>query len=398
MLRYLPASGILPVCVTVEGPPLLADCDPRIELHRLAFDDPRPGGRPTPLGPIPLWRRLARDLMATPDRYRKWSDAAARLAWDLARKYHAPVLCSVPPVSLANALAAQRRKDDPALLIDFRDAWIRDPIRADYYRNPLRTFVERRWEERLVSKGTAFLFATPSMRTRFLEDYPEASGRDYLLLNGYDEADYQALPSIPALPKNTLNVVYTGAFPGLRTPRYFLDALRSLGNEGIRLYVVGDYTGKTERLLRESYPDLLGCVVVLPRTDYRTSLAWQAAADLLLMVVIPESGQNAGCMEVTSKPFEYLRAGRPILASVPQGGDAHDILQRFAWVRRVPPDDPQAIAEALDRAWKAKVNGDLRADGWSLEKIASYRRDQQIEALAQVILECTQGLRPAFPK
>lgn len=156
-VRYLPELGFLPAVVTTDGAALPEGCDDRIALHRVKYRDPRPGGVPYSADRLPLWRRLARDVLALPDRYRRWSRRAASVAWALARERHAPVLVSVPPLSAAWHLARSRRSGDPPLFIDFRDGWMVDPVRADYYRNPIRRAIEARMERTTLAAAAAIL-------------------------------------------------------------------------------------------------------------------------------------------------------------------------------------------------------------------------------------------------
>ena len=53
---------------------------------------------------------------------------------------------------------------------------------------------------------------------------------------------------------------------------------------------------------------------------------------------------------MTTKIFEYLAAGRPILAAVPGDGAAAELLRETGAGVVAPPDDVDAIATALDRA------------------------------------------------
>ncbi len=385
MLRYLGDEGIMPQVVTTQNRQLPDDCDPRIRLNEVSFRDPRPSGRCFQGKRLPLWRRLIRDVIALPDRYRTWSSQAAKLAWQIARKNRAPVLVSVPPVSAARKVARHCRPDDPPLFIDFRDAWLEDPIRRDYYRNPLRYAVERSMEAMTVSRATGCIFATPGMLKLFRNKYPAFGDRFHLLLNGYDEADWSDLPAPPSLPSGGLNLLHSGSFPGLQTPEYVLEALEQLGDPEIRLFVLGDHTGKTERLLSERFARLKDQVVVHPRRDHESCLAWQQAADLLLLVVTPGSRGDEADSIVTSKCFEYLRAGRPILATIPLGGDANTILSRVSGVTRVSSRDVEAIKRALLKAKSDKAAKQLQAQARHSSEIEAYRRDQQMKQLAAIL-------------
>jgi glycosyltransferase involved in cell wall biosynthesis len=393
MVRYLPAHGVLPAIVATDEAELPADADGRVELHRVPHHGPPPSARGFRGDNLPWWRRLLRDLAATPDRYHRWAKQAARLAWRLARERGAPVLVSVPPVSAAWQVARLRGPADPPLLVDFRDAWLDDPIRADYYRDPLRHWREQRMEALTVRRAAACLAASPSMAQAFQRRYPDLTGRFHVLLNGYDEADWRALPRIEPLPPQALNLVYTGSFPGYQTPRYVLQALAELPVSDIWLHVVGDTSGKPEKLLREQWPQLTERVRVHPRGGHALALAWQSAADVLLLVVTPGPRGDETQMVVTSKAFEYLRSRRPILATVSPDSDLDRLLAPVSWVTRVPATDVEGLKAALLAAWERKQAGLLRPiDAW--EAIEVYRRDRQMGVLVQLIAGLSRSSLP----
>lgn len=392
MVRYLPAHGVLPIVIATEEARLPAEVDRRIELHSIGHQGPSPSAQGFRGDHLSWWRRLLRDLAATPDRYRRWAGQAARLAWQLAREHRAPVLVSVPPVSAAWQVARLRKRDDPPLLIDFRDAWLDDPIRADYYRDPLRRWRERRMEALTLAQSAVCLVASPGMARAFERRYPERRGCFPLLLNGYDEADWRDLPVIDPWPSSSLNIVYTGSFPGYQTPRYVLQALAELDAPDLRLEILGDGGGKAQQMVREEYSQLADRIRFQPRVSQATALAWQQAADLLLLVVTPGPRGDETQMVITSKVFEYLRAQRPILATVPTGGDLDPILAPLPWVTRVPATDVASIKKALLDARDKKKAGTLAVID-SKETIEIYRRDRQMGELARLIIDIEMSQR-----
>ncbi len=79
---------------------------------------------------------------------------------------------------------------------------------------------------------------------------------------------------------------------------------------------------------------------------YGEALAAQRGADALLLL-IPDAG-GRGDVVVSGKVFEYLAAGRPILAAVPPGGVAADLIRRTGSGEVVDGDDRAAIETALE--------------------------------------------------
>ena len=75
--------------------------------------------------------------------------------------------------------------------------------------------------------------------------------------------------------------------------------------------------------------------------------AWLAAADVLLVPPSRAPLERFGNCVLPIKLFAYLAAGRPILA--PASPDTAELLEHAGNAWLVPPDDPEAAADGLDR-------------------------------------------------
>jgi glycosyltransferase involved in cell wall biosynthesis len=101
---------------------------------------------------------------------------------------------------------------------------------------------------------------------------------------------------------------------------------------------VGRLTTEERALIDElGVSDIVQHLGTLTRSD---ALALQRSADALLLLTSRNSS------EATSKIFEYLAAGRPILA-LAEGNEAARIVRETNTGLTVPPDDVDEIAAAL---------------------------------------------------
>lgn len=171
-----------------------------------------------------------------------------------------------------------------------------------------------------------------------------------VISNGFDADDLQDLPLDIPLDRACFNIVFTGRF-GLsdRCNRvdYFFDAVRQLldqqkiSDDILKIHLVGEY-GNDELLVLK---DLLDRGVVLHHgfVERSRALAFQREADLLLIITLPDRKSS-----VSAKIFEYLYAGKPILALTYQTVLAEIIHEtRAGWV--VHPQKPDDIARLLLR-------------------------------------------------
>jgi glycosyltransferase involved in cell wall biosynthesis len=137
-------------------------------------------------------------------------------------------------------------------------------------------------------------------------------------------------------------LVHTGTLSGGRDAEPLFQALQLVqaeaGSRRFRLVHAGSLTTEERSLVaRTGVQDLFEHVGVLPRAR---ALALQRQADALVLLTSRRSS------EATSKVYEYMASGRPILA-LAQNNEAERIVRETNTGLTVPPDDIGAIADAL---------------------------------------------------
>jgi glycosyltransferase involved in cell wall biosynthesis len=136
-------------------------------------------------------------------------------------------------------------------------------------------------------------------------------------------------------------------------------------------------------------------VRVLPWQQPAALAPWLYAADVLLIPAASAPLERFRNCILPMKLFQYLAAGRPILA--PRAPDTAELLRHGETAWLVPPDAPKAAAEALDRLLQdrplaAKIEASSRrlADGLSWD-----HRAERIEAFLKRRFEAVRSLRTA---
>jgi glycosyltransferase involved in cell wall biosynthesis len=260
-----------------------------------------------------------------------------------ARSYDALVTTSPYESVHAVGLAVRRRC---AWLADFRDGWRFEP-----HRPPFPTAAQERLdaalERTVVRRADAVVAATEPIAV----DFRERLGVEAAYVpNGWDPRLDVTLPDLgrPGSEEGWVTIAHTGGLSGARgrDPRPFLRALaafnaRSDGSPRLRLVLAGRKSTADERLLAEA--DLGDAVHHLGLLDRAGAVALQRSADALLLL----TGDDRS--EATGKLFEYLQAGRPILA-LAEGNEAARIVTETRTGLTVAPDDEAAIAAVLRRA------------------------------------------------
>jgi glycosyltransferase involved in cell wall biosynthesis len=270
-----------------------------------------------------------------------------------ARRFDA-VITTSPPES-AHLIGRSLQRRGAAWVADVRDAWNFEPLRPAFPTRSQRRLDE--WLERrlLGAAGVVTCVSHPAA-----DDLQARVGATVELVpNGWDP-ELAPPPGGPEeheaarlLDPERVSLVYTGRFGSYgRDPRPLIEALGRLAKfdpevaSRLELVVAGPYTdAELELLGADVAPARISVVGSLPRP---AALALQRAADALLLIASPARSQLANL-----KLFEYLVAGRPVLA-LAEGTEAGRIVAETGGeVAR--SDDVGAIARAVGRLVQGEI-------------------------------------------
>ena len=198
------------------------------------------------------------------------------------------------------------------------------------------------------------------------------------ITNGCDFDDFDG---IAYQPGKRFRITHTGSFFGRRDPRPFLTALADSGSTS-RLALSatsGRPTASGPKAL--GLGDRLELLRFVPR---RRALELQRDSEALLLLIPEADGRGQGVL--SGKVFEYLATERPILAVVPEDGAAAALIEETGAGVVAPPDDPVAIAAALDALHERWQAGEL--DGTPLAPSCAGELDRacrECEELADLL-------------
>jgi glycosyltransferase involved in cell wall biosynthesis len=279
------------------------------------------------------------------------------------------LITSSPPESthLIGLLLGARR---PAWIADFRDGWRFEPLRE-----PFPTAAQRALDARLERRVARTAEVVVGATRPIAQDLEQRLGAHAAYVsNGWDpEVEFQEGDA----PNDGVTLVLTGAFSGVRgsDPEPLLRALRTVRSEPglppLRLVVAGRLTNDDRDLIeRSGAGDAVEHLGMLDRAD---ALALQRSADALVLLTSRNSS------EATGKIFEYLGAGRPIVA-LAEDNEAQRIVQETNTGVTVPPDDVEAIVGALRRV----ASGEL-ARAYKPRNLERFTYPAPAEAVGQLI-------------
>jgi glycosyltransferase involved in cell wall biosynthesis len=138
---------------------------------------------------------------------------------------------------------------------------------------------------------------------------------------------------------------------------------------------------------RESHNDQLTaalglehCVRWRDYVPHRDAIAAMQSADVLVLIKHVEPRFRG---LIPGKLYEYMGAGRPILALVPDS-EAADLVRDLGWGEVAPPDDPEAIAAALLRFLAHKRAGRLQST-YPMRGRERFERAAQTAEIAAIL-------------
>lgn len=405
--KYLPAFGWEPAVVT--GPaPSGATVDPTLGREiPAATEIVRVPGPEPPLAGGTRWRRRAGRWLRRPSAWSRWWVAGVETAQledvDV-------ILATMSPFDSAAGTALLARRLGVSWVADLRDPWALDEMFT--YPTALHRRLELRRMARSLRSAATIVMNTDEAAAALRRELPALADIPVVVIpNGYDPADF----SHPnhAGDSSVFRIVHTGTLHAAQgrdhrrarvvrrmaggaiggvdvLPRSHVHLVEAVGRvlarnadlQGmIEVHLAGpsDIGGAPEFVFDHGY------------LDHGASVALLQTADLLFL---PMHGVAPGYRTriVPAKTYEYLAAGRPLLAAVP-AGDAQDLIRRTGNATVCEPSDVTTMADTIEqavRAWQ-RIGPAPSSDHRSL--LAPFERDVLARRLAEVLDHVAHGAR-----
>jgi len=353
-------------------------------VHRARYVGPR-GRKPAEeLHGTTGLERYSRQLelfgrrLLVPDEGVSWNLTAIPAAIRLVRQEAIDVVITTsPPGSVHFVGAAVKRATRAHWVADLRDSLVAHPHR-DSQRLAVRVKEQGQHAVAKLVTSQADAIVTVSdaianeMRTR------NPRGPVVTISNGSDFDDFDGIDYAPA--DDRFRITHAGSFFGKRDPKPFLTALSRV--DGVLARFVGDFRTSD----REWAANILDRMELIPYAPHRRSLDLQRNSEALLLLIPDAGGRGRGVL--SGKVYEYLAAGRPILAVVPPDGAAAQLIRATGAGVVVAPDDVDGIArelQAMRDRWRAgKLDPVALSPDWR-ERVSRRARVQELADLLGTI-------------
>ncbi|RMF59874.1 MAG: glycosyltransferase [Calditrichaeota bacterium] len=296
------------------------------------------------------------------------------------------IFSSAPPYTTHLIARNLKRATGLPWVADFRDSWIGWLSTPQWRPAPSRA-VERRMERSVLAEADRILTVSEGVKEDLLSRHPHLrDARWSLLPNGFDPEDFPPKTKNECV-RDRLILTYSGSLYGPRNPEYLIRALEAMQQNGtpalehLRLRLVGR-VGQPILDRIDSSP-VRELFEFKPYMSHQASLALLQESDVLLLI-IDDVPASRGIL--TGKLFEYIGAGKPILALAPDG-EAADLIRAHGLGRVVHPKNVSEIRDALAELIELKSNGKLQV---KLDRAVKEKFDRK--TLTRRLAEILDGL------
>lgn len=325
------------------------------------------------------FRKIYRDLIMFPDRYRSWITPAVKLALSWSTDWQPDIIYSSGPPQSGHVVASRlSRQLGAPWIAELRDLWAGNPY-EDHH--PLIEPFYDTFARRTLSGATACVALTnlASARIQTLTQKPAL-----VSYNGHNPDDFKDFQNVEPLDRSKLTILHAGIiYPGRRDPTPLFEAIAALGENGrdIRCLFYHDENGAVARLAKLFRIE--ECVEIHDAIPRKEILLLERQVDILLECRWIDS---AGDIVIPGKLFEYIGARRPILSIGSLTGESPDIIRdnNFGLVSNDAAEISSMLLDALGVKEKLGRLPDLNQAAAALfERKSQF---QKIDSLIERVL------------
>ena len=289
------------------------------------------------------------------------------------------VLSTYPPIEALDIGLYLSSKFAVPLVADFRDGLLFEPVEPQMLRSNSTLSRYRGVEQAIARQAAAIITVSDPISDYFETEYNH--GAVVTVPNGFDPDDRWVEPSSSELDRTKFNLVYTGRLGLSEKGRHasaFVDGVTRAVKASpeltarLRIHLIGEFSSNERGALSNLIE--LGTVRLHPFVE---------------RLLVATSGKMS---VATSKLFEYLASGRPILGITRKTAAEKIILQTHAGFV-VDPEDPEAIKSMLTRlVLKPELISGVKRNESEIEK---YSRPNQMRILAEFLKQIVTVRSPS---
>ncbi len=269
------------------------------------------------------------------------------------------------------------------LIVDFRDEWVEFNRYFFPQKKKLRCKIEENMERFVIKNSDTVISVTEPIVENFRRRYRAYEHKFVCITNGFDLDDFT---NVKISRKEKFSIICAGSLYKHRSPKYFLMGLENLISKNphiaddINLSFIGDIEPEIISLVNS--PILKKIVSFSGFLSYRDTLSRMISSDLLLFI---EDQVEIAHRFLSAKIFDYIGAGRPILALCNKGAIS-EVVQEVQCGKVVSPEDIKAISNAVYEfysKYKAGEDQNRKINDYIVKKFDRRRLTRQLKEVLE---------------
>jgi glycosyltransferase involved in cell wall biosynthesis len=340
---------------------------------------------------------------AIPDAFIIWAPSAILNGVNITRSEGVDIIYSTaPPFSNHIAATCLKLLTKIPLVVDFRDAWVSNPMqkwkKLKWKRLNLRRFIEAVLERMVIKNSDMVISTTDGITQDFRQRYPRIDFTKFVTIpNGYDKEDSYCSKVCTAKDPCKMWIVYTGYLKMERSPKPLCEAVRRLVDEKpyledlLEVYFIGEVSHFADGEKIEDYIERYKLQKMVKLTGHVTrteALMYQMSADILLLIIGAVPKEEVFTYGIASKVYDYMLVGKPVL-SIADKGPVSELIESTKIGVSIEPSDIDGIKQYLSNSYDMLKDGQLTIAA-DKDEIAKYDMLTLTEKLTTSFAACSQ--------
>jgi glycosyltransferase involved in cell wall biosynthesis len=248
------------------------------------------------------------------------------------------------------------------LVVDFRDPWnVIGSTGIPYQTLPFLMRLAAWTKRKLIHTAARVVTVSPGERAEMLREYPDLDPSKVVVINnGFDSSDDPPAEPVASPAGDRLTILHAGTiYPGIGGELF--DALAEIVNKQpeiarhLHVDLIGDVDWEYMRPIAGL--EAAGVLKSHGLVPHAQALSMMKQSDVLMILL---GGVKFRSSHLPSKSYEYIAAGKPILALVPEG-DLTQILRDSGLGIVVQPNAPEILRAKFVELVEAHQRGALIA-------------------------------------
>jgi len=270
---------------------------------------------------ISIWIRMN---LFIPDARIGWYPFAVKELKNILQQNSYDAIVSIGPPHSTHLIANKISKLFKLPFIPiFIDPWLDIIYYKEFKRSKLTLSIDKHFEKKVLNDSSHIIFITKSMKEDYVNKYSFVKDKSSVLYWGYNEDDFQEIEKsiVPSSNKEEKILLHAGNIFDYQNPKYLWKAIKEQIENGnnLKIKFIGTVSPGIKKNINEngldSYTDYKGFL------SYSDMIKELLQADYLLVCATEKR-------HIPGKLFEYLRAGKPILAFGDDNDEVKNIITK----------------------------------------------------------------------